>query len=108
VAVPCLTLTRGYEVGGVNTSINILECLYLTTPTTIPSGTNSEIVAAVSIGTTVELGWSLSYSGSSTSLLTLSTGNVNIKYITIIHNSDSQGTILSITSTGSLQLQVYI
>jgi hypothetical protein len=52
------------------------------------------------------LGWNPS-SSTATALLRLSTGTVFIRYITIIHNADSRGAILSSTGNGHIVVEVW-
>jgi hypothetical protein len=52
------------------------------------------------------LGWDAS-GNSAVALLILSTGVFTFRSITIIHNSDSQGAILSLTEDGSVSLIVW-
>jgi hypothetical protein len=52
------------------------------------------------------LGWDAS-GNSADALLMLSTGVLTIRGITIIHNSNSQGAIVSITSSGSILIRVW-
>jgi hypothetical protein len=52
------------------------------------------------------LGWDTS-STSALALLMLSTGALTIRGITIIHDSDSKGAIVSITGIGSISIRVW-
>jgi hypothetical protein len=72
----------------------------MTAPTVIPALSTSEIVGSVSEGSVGVFCWDGSYDGEESSLLILSTGNIEMIYITIIHDETSKGTIISIRDAG--------
>jgi hypothetical protein len=92
-------------VGGVNVSIKIKESTVLSISVQLSPSTYTEIVATVPSGSVATLGWNSTIS-MATALIMVTTGSVSIKYITIIHNADSRGAILSFTSDASISMEV--
>jgi hypothetical protein len=104
-SAPCLTIARVLDLMDTNVTIKILECSFLTESTQIPALLELEITSTLESGSTATLGWDAS-SDSAAALLILSTGLLTIRGITVIHNSDSKGAILSIMGNGSISIVV--
>jgi hypothetical protein len=82
-----------------------LECTLLANSKAVPALSNTQIVATVALGSVATLGWNTS-AVPAEALLMLTTGVVTIRYITIIHNSDSKGAMLSLGGSGEFGLEV--
>jgi hypothetical protein len=85
--------------------IVILECFYATEPVSILT-TTLFLNASVQTDPEAALAWNSSSSASG-ALFSVTTGALELSYITVWHNSSSKGAILSLTGNGNISLIVW-
>jgi hypothetical protein len=101
----CFSISYILSIAFENEKINILilVCEYTTNPILFREFSMIEIGS--SEGSETTLSWNISYSQSG-SLFTTFSSNLTVKYITILHNSESKGPIFEITGNSYFILEV--
>jgi hypothetical protein len=98
---PCLTIQHALEVNS-QVELKILECDFVPTPV---SFTSHVVISTVVVeNSQATLGFSSS-SSNNTPLFSVTTTNITVKTITIIHNNSSKGSIFSVSGDGVVEIQ---